>query len=154
MLFEHSVGYVLLSLKEVEETSLLLPQVEECVPNLGRFHSVVRLVAFCPFSSSQVALGNASAVSEGVVHEDLRLLLETYLPSNKKKVLLGVGDPKVDAAIQEELGYNCQTGGVIAEILRGKNLYGCQCLQCLQEPGEGDKRAATWVLEETFLPSS
>ncbi|OBS57309.1 hypothetical protein A6R68_11568 [Neotoma lepida] len=112
VLFEHAVGYALLALKEVEEISLLLPQVEECVLNLGKFHNVVRLVAFCPFSSSQVALENANAVSEGVVHEDLRLLLETYLPSKKKKVLLGVGDPKIGAAIQEELGYNCQTGGV------------------------------------------
>lgn len=59
-------------------------------------------------------------MSQGVVHEDLRLLLETYLPSKKKKVLLGVGDPKIGAAIQEELGYNCQTGGVIAEVLRGE----------------------------------
>lgn len=41
------------------------PQVEECVLNLGKFHNIVRLVAFCPFSSSQVALENANAVSEG-----------------------------------------------------------------------------------------
>ena len=33
--------------------------------NLGKFHNIVRLVAFCPFSSSQVALENANAVSEG-----------------------------------------------------------------------------------------
>lgn len=48
--------------------------------------------------------------------------METHLPSKKKKVLLGVGDPKIGAAIQEELGYNCQTGGVIAEILRGETI--------------------------------
>ncbi|XP_016043613.2 nucleolar protein 56 [Erinaceus europaeus] len=123
VLFEHAVGYALLALKEVEEISLLLPQVEECVLNLGKFHKIVRLVAFSPFASSQVALENANAVSEGVVHEDLRLLLETHLPSKKKKVLLGVGDPKIGAAIQEELGYNCQTGGVIAEIIRGIRLH-------------------------------
>ncbi|XP_003476468.2 nucleolar protein 56 [Cavia porcellus] len=123
VLFEHAVGYALLALKEVEEISLLLPQVEECVLNLGKFHNIVRLVAFCPFSSSQVALENANAVSEGIVHEDLRLLLETHLPAKKKKVLLGVGDPKIGAAIQEELGYTCQTGGVIAEILRGVRLH-------------------------------
>lgn len=29
MLFEHAVGYALLALKEVEEISLLLPQVGE-----------------------------------------------------------------------------------------------------------------------------
>ncbi|XP_023593268.1 nucleolar protein 56 isoform X2 [Trichechus manatus latirostris] len=123
VLFEHAVGYALLALKEVEEISLLLPQVEECVLSLGKFHNIVRLVAFCPFASSQVALENANAVSEGIVHEDLRLFLETHLPSKKKKVLLGVGDPKIGAAIQEELGYNCQTGGVIAEILRGIRLH-------------------------------
>ncbi|KAG3262956.1 nucleolar protein 56 isoform X1 [Ictidomys tridecemlineatus] len=123
VLFEHAVGYALLALKEVEEISLLLPQVEECVLSLGKFHNIVRLVAFNPFSSSQVALENANAVSEGIVHEDLRLLLETHLPSKKKKVLLGVGDPKIGAAIQEELGYNCQTGGVVAEILRGVRLH-------------------------------
>lgn len=33
--------------------------------NLGKFHNIVRLVAFNPFSSSQVALENANAVSEG-----------------------------------------------------------------------------------------
>ncbi|KAF6088809.1 NOP56 ribonucleoprotein [Phyllostomus discolor] len=123
VLFEHAVGYALLALKEVEEISLLQPQVEECVLNLGKFHNIVRLVAFCPFASSQVALENANSVSEGVVHEDLRLFLETHLPAKKKKVLLGVGDPKIGAAIQEELGYNCQTGGVIAEILRGVRLH-------------------------------
>ncbi|KAM6163782.1 LOW QUALITY PROTEIN: uncharacterized protein ACDL77_020456 [Rhynchocyon petersi] len=117
VLFEHAVGYAVLALKEVEEISLLLPQVEQCVLNLGKFHNMIRLVAFCPFASSQVALENANAVSEGIVHEDLCLLLETNLPSKKKKVLLGVGDPKIGAAIQEELEYTCQTGGVIAEIL-------------------------------------
>ncbi|XP_036275219.2 nucleolar protein 56 isoform X1 [Pipistrellus kuhlii] len=123
VLFEHAVGYTLLALKEVEEISLLQPQVEECVLNLGKFHNIVRLVAFSPFASSQVALENVNAVSEGIVHEDLRLFLETYLPTKKKKVLLGVGDPKIGAAIQEELGYSCQTGGVIAEILRGVRLH-------------------------------
>ncbi|XP_045430141.1 nucleolar protein 56 isoform X2 [Pipistrellus kuhlii] len=122
VLFEHAVGYTLLALKEVEEISLLQPQVEECVLNLGKFHNIVRLVAFSPFASSQVALENVNAVSEGIVHEDLRLFLETYLPTKKKKVLLGVGDPKIGAAIQEELGYSCQTGGVIAEILRGMDI--------------------------------
>lgn len=33
--------------------------------NLGKFHNLVRLVAFSPFASSQVALENANAVSEG-----------------------------------------------------------------------------------------
>ncbi|XP_013909024.1 PREDICTED: nucleolar protein 56-like, partial [Thamnophis sirtalis] len=58
-----------------------------------------------------------------LLHEDLRLLLETSLPAKRKKVLLGVGDPKIGAAIQEELGFPCQTGGVVAELLRGIRLH-------------------------------
>ncbi|XP_020861035.1 nucleolar protein 56 [Phascolarctos cinereus] len=123
VLFEHAAGYALLALKEVEEISLLLPQVEECVLNIGKFHSIVRLVAFSPFKSAHSALENANAVSEGILHEDLRLFLETNMPAKKKKALLGVGDPKIGAAIQEELGYPCQTGGVVAEILRGVRLH-------------------------------
>ncbi|NXU53374.1 NOP56 protein, partial [Turnix velox] len=59
----------------------------------------------------------------GILHEDLRLLLETSMPAKKKKALLGVADAKIGAAIQEELGYQCQTGGVVAEIMRGIRLH-------------------------------
>nr|XP_005278495.1 nucleolar protein 56 [Chrysemys picta bellii] len=98
-------------------------QVEESILNIGKFHSIVRLVAFSPFKSAQSALENVNAISEGILHEDLRLLLETNLPAKKKKALLGVSDAKIGAAVQEELGYQCQTGGVVAEITRGIRLH-------------------------------
>lgn len=42
------------------------------------------------------------------------------MPSGgKKKAVLGVADGKIGAALQEELGMSIQTGGVVAEILRG-----------------------------------
>ncbi|XP_062430840.1 nucleolar protein 56 isoform X2 [Rhea pennata] len=122
-LFEHAAGYALFAVREVEEISLLLPQVEESVLSVGKFHNVVKLVAFSPFKSAQSALENMNAVSEGVLHEDLRLLLETHMPAKKRKALLGVADAKIGAAILEELGYQCQTGGVVAEILRGIRLH-------------------------------
>ncbi|NWQ83825.1 NOP56 protein, partial [Columbina picui] len=65
----------------------------------------------------------------GILHEDLRLLLETSMPAKKKKALLGVADAKLGAAILEELGYQCQTGGVVAEILRGES-WGAQGASC------------------------
>ncbi|KAF7252653.1 Nucleolar protein 56 [Varanus komodoensis] len=123
VLFEHAAGYALFALKQVEEVGLLLPQVEQSVLNLGKFLSVVKLVAFFPFKSAQSALENINAVSEGILHEDLRLFLETNLPAKKKKVLVGVSDAKIGAAVQEELGYQCQTGGVVAEITRGIRLH-------------------------------
>ncbi|XP_069488522.1 nucleolar protein 56 [Ambystoma mexicanum] len=123
VLFEHAAGYALFAVSEVEEISMLLPQVEESVLNIGRFNNIVKLAGFSPFKSAQSALENINAISEGVLHEDLKLLLETNMPAKKKKALLGVGDAKIGAAVQEELGYPCQTGGVVAEILRGIRLH-------------------------------
>uniref|UniRef100_A0A8D0G999 Nucleolar protein 56 n=1 Tax=Sphenodon punctatus TaxID=8508 RepID=A0A8D0G999_SPHPU len=97
--------------------------VEDSVLNIGKFLSIVKLVAFSPFKSAQSALENANAISEGILHEDLRLLLETYLPAKKKKTVLGISDAKIGAAVQEELGYSCQTGGVVAEVTRGIRLH-------------------------------
>ncbi|XP_042322898.1 nucleolar protein 56 [Sceloporus undulatus] len=123
VLFEHAAGYALFALRGAEELALLLPQVEQSVLELGKFLTLVKLVAFSPFKSAQSALENINAISEGILHEDLRLLLETNLPAKKKKVLVGVSDAKIGAAIQEELGYQCQTGGVVAEVTRGIRLH-------------------------------
>uniref|UniRef100_A0A672S174 Nucleolar protein 56 n=2 Tax=Sinocyclocheilus grahami TaxID=75366 RepID=A0A672S174_SINGR len=80
--------------------------------------------AFFPFKSAQGALENINAVSEGVVHADLKLFLETNLPSGgKKKAMLGVSDAKLGATLQEELNLSIQTGGVVAEIIRGVRLH-------------------------------
>ncbi|XP_076609894.1 nucleolar protein 56 [Chaetodon auriga] len=124
VLFEHAAGYALFAVKEVEEIGMLLPQVEESVLNIGKFNSMVSLAAFFPFKSAQAALENMNAISEGVVHADLKLFLETNLPlSGKKKAVLGVSDAKIGAALQEEFSLSIQTGGVVAEICRGLRLH-------------------------------
>ncbi|XP_041836691.1 nucleolar protein 56 [Melanotaenia boesemani] len=124
VLFEHAAGYALFAVKEVEEIGMLLPQVEESVLSIGKFNSMVSLAAFFPFRSAQAALENMNAISEGVVHADLKLFLETNLPlSGKKKAVLGVSDAKIGASLQEEFTISIQTGGVVAEITRGVRLH-------------------------------
>ncbi|TRY95115.1 hypothetical protein DNTS_003840 [Danionella cerebrum] len=125
VVFEHAAGYALFAVKEVEEIGMLLPQVVEAsVLNVGKFSSVVNLSAFFPFKSAQTALENINAISEGVLHADLKLFLETNLPiGGKKKALLGVSDAKLGAALQEDLDLSIQTGGVVAEIIRGIRLH-------------------------------
>lgn len=50
------------------------------------------------------------------------MFLETNIPSGgKKKSMLGVSDAKIGAALQEELNLSIQTGGVVAEIIRGEH---------------------------------
>ena len=62
----------------------------------------------------------------GILHEDLRLFLETNVPkpSKKAKCLVGVSDSKIGAAIQEEMGISCSHIGVMPEIIRGKGAAG------------------------------
>ena len=57
-----------------------------------------------------------------MLHEDLRLFVETNVPKSKKKhkVTLGVCDARIGAAITEELGTTCQHVGVVPEIIRGR----------------------------------
>ncbi|XP_028303600.1 nucleolar protein 56 isoform X1 [Gouania willdenowi] len=124
VLFEHAAGYALFAVKEVEEIGMLLPQVEASVLNLGKFNSMVSLAAFFPFKSAQAALENMNAISEGVVHADLKLFLETNLPlTGKKKAVLGVSDSKIGAALQEEFSLSIQTGGVVNEVTRGIRIH-------------------------------
>ncbi|KAL3863828.1 hypothetical protein ACJMK2_005557 [Sinanodonta woodiana] len=121
ILYEHSSGYALFRVKEFEDVGLLQPQVEASVTDLSLFNSLVKLAAFSPFKSGTNALDNMNSVSEGLVHEDLRLFLETSVPKStkKEKVIVGVGDSKLGAAIVEELGISCQHTGVVPEIIRG-----------------------------------
>ncbi|NXM75398.1 NOP56 protein, partial [Serilophus lunatus] len=66
-----------------------------------------------------------------------RLLLDTALPPKRKKVLRGVGDAKMGAAVLEELGVQCQTGGVVAEIMRER---GGTATPRGHRPGHGARR--------------
>merc|ERR1711976_1000631 len=121
VLYEHASGYALFRVKEFEEVAMLQPELEESVSDLSRFNSVVKLEAFAPFKSGANALDNINSVSEGVLHEDLRLFLETNVPKGgkKEKCTLGIGDSKLASAIAEEMGLSCQHTGVVPEIIRG-----------------------------------
>ncbi|XP_047112857.1 nucleolar protein 56 [Schistocerca piceifrons] len=120
VLFEHAAGYAIFRVKEFEEVGMLLPQVEASVTDLSRFNQVVKLISFAPFKTASSALENINGISEGLLPEDLRLVLETHLPRKKKSVVtLGVSEPKLGAAITEALGITCQHTAPIPEIVRG-----------------------------------
>jgi RNA processing factor Prp31 len=125
VLYEHASGYSLFRVKEFEEIGALLTQVEQAVLDLSKFNSVVKLIAFSPFSSGLNALDNLNSISEGVLHDDLKLFLDTNMPkkaASKKdvaKVQLGVSDSKISSTINEALGIVCTHVGAVPEIIRG-----------------------------------
>lgn len=127
VLYEHASGYALFRVKEFEEIGAFLTQVEQSVLDLSKFNSVVKLIAFSPFVSGLNALDNLNSISEGVLHEDLKLFLDSNLPkpSGKKdaKLQLGVADSKISAAINETIGVSCTHVGAVPEVIRGIRLH-------------------------------
>lgn len=121
VLFEHASGYALFRVKEFEEIGMESAQVEQSVLDISKFGTIVQLHAFNPFKTAANALDNINSISEGILHEDLQLFLQTHVPKTSKKhiVSLGVADSKIGAAIQEGLGIACQHTGVVSELIRG-----------------------------------
>ena len=78
-------------------------------------------------------------VSEGVLSEYLRSVLELNLPkpSKKKKIVLGVSDKNLAGSIKASFpGVECETGEtseVVADLLRGIRLHAPKLLKSLQE---------------------
>lgn len=120
-LYEHAVGYALFRVKEFEEVTAFLPQVEKATLDATLFKGIAQLIAFTPFKNAAAALENANNVSEGILHEDLANFLESNLPKPKKRkdLTLGVSDPKIGTAIQDNLDISCVASGAVPEILRG-----------------------------------
>ncbi|XP_005187804.2 nucleolar protein 56 [Musca domestica] len=120
VLYEHAAGYALFSVKEFEEVSMFLPQVESSVTDLAKFNSIVKLGGFAPFKTAIAALENINAISEGIVPQDLLVFLDDFFSKlKKKKCQLGIADAKLGAAITEAIGVQCSHFGVVPEILRG-----------------------------------
>jgi RNA processing factor Prp31 len=133
------VGFALFRVKEFEEIGSFLPQVEKASMDLIKFKSIVQMVAFSPFKSGPNALENTNSISEGILHQDLALFLESNLPKAKKKakIVLGVSDPKIGSAIQENTGVTCQHTEAVPEILRGIRLHAANLIEGLSSQTVG-----------------
>jgi len=120
-LFESASGFGIFSVLENEEIGSLIQEVQLSMGDLARFQRIVKLVAFHPFDSAEDALENINAVSEHEMTEGLRNFIESNLPKGKKstKSPLGVIEPTLATAIQENLGVPCRSDETIREIIRG-----------------------------------
>ena len=101
------------------QVGMMIQQVSEGVNNVVKFQSIVKLTAFSPFKSGVNALENINAISEGIVHEDLKSFLETNFPGKSKdgaNMKLGVADSKISATINEACGIKCQHTGVVSSL--------------------------------------
>lgn len=125
VLVESASGFALFSVLENEEIGALLEEVQAGLTDLARFQRITKMVAFHPFDSAENALENMNAITEHEMTDDLRAFLESNLPKGKKssKSPLGVIEPLLATAIQENLGITCRSDDTIREITRGFKLH-------------------------------
>jgi nucleolar protein 56 len=95
----------------------------DTVTDLKRFGRAVKLKAFSPFESAQVALENANAISEHAMSAALHNFLEMNLPKKTKSFSLGIIDPGLATAISDGLGVSCRSDDTVREILRGCRVH-------------------------------
>jgi nucleolar protein 56 len=95
---------------------------------------MVNLLSFLPFKSAAQALENANDVSEGILNDYLKTLLELNLVKSSKKpsALLAVADPALASNIKAALNINCEVSERGQELLRGIRLHASKMLKGLQ----------------------
>ncbi|CAD0051234.1 unnamed protein product [Aureobasidium pullulans] len=100
--------------------------------------SMVELVSFAPFQGAAQALENANLVSEGIMSDYLKTVLEANMPkaSKKNKTVLGVTDRGLAGSIKAGFpSLECETSEtseVCADLLRGLRLHAEKLLKQLQ----------------------
>jgi len=144
LLHESSVGYAVFKVRmQADTVGNRLKEVQEQSQDLAKFGKMVELVSFAPFQGAGAALENANDISEGIMSEYLRHVLEANLPksSKKNKTTLGVTDRNLAGSIKAGFpGIECETGEtseVVADLLRGLRLHSNKLLKQLQEGDVG-----------------
>eukprot|EP01113_Clastostelium_recurvatum_P012717 TRINITY_DN1661_c0_g1_i2.p1 TRINITY_DN1661_c0_g1~~TRINITY_DN1661_c0_g1_i2.p1 ORF type:complete len:516 (+),score=216.37 TRINITY_DN1661_c0_g1_i2:97-1644(+) len=123
ILHESASGYGLFERAEAEEIATSTDEIQTAIQDFKKFNKMVQNVGFMPFQSTENALENINAISEGIVPELLKSFIEMNLPK-KKKVTLGVVDDKLATALQEAIpGIKCEKSAAVAEIIRGIRLH-------------------------------
>lgn len=121
ILFESASGYGLFEQVKTEEIAIMSAEVQASINDLQKFSGLVKLKSFLPFTSAEQALQNINSVSEGELTDELVNFLEMSVP--KKKVTLGIADPKIGNMISERLSIKCQTGQLVQELIRGIRIH-------------------------------
>jgi len=136
VLFENASGYAIFQAKLTEEVGARSRAVQQSIEDIAKFSKMVSLISFSPFKSAAHALENANDVSEGILNDYLKNLLELNLSkaSKKSKVVLAVSDPNLAASIKAETGIACDASPDVAlELIRGIRAHAAKLLKGMQE---------------------
>lgn len=119
LIFESASGYALFEHSGSDEVSPQSAELQEAISDSSRFHKIVKLRAFAPFTDAENALENINDLSEGVVSKTLKAFLGTNLPKGSSTYSVGVGHAALGAALNETLGVSARCDAVTQELFRG-----------------------------------
>lgn len=133
-LFETASGYAIFEVKLHEEVGSRTKAVQDSINDLAKFSKMVSLISFSPFKSAAEALENINDVSEGILNDHLKTLLELNLSKGKKssKVKLSVCDSALANSISDGMGIKCDASEESQEILRGIRQHAHKLLKGLE----------------------
>ena len=120
ILFETAPGYALFKVNEAEDIGAMVESMQESIQEYQTFAKVVSLAAFLPFRTAEQMLDNMNALSEGVLTDDLKGFITTYVPRDK---VLGVVEDKLASAIAEACEVQCVKTKQVVEVQRGIRLH-------------------------------
>ena len=137
LLFEEPTGYAVFKVKlQQDDIGSRLKEVQEQINDFGAFTKLIELVSFAPFKGAAEALENANDISEGLVSESLKAILDLNLPkasSKKKNVTLAISDKNLGPSIKEEFPYvDCISNELAQDLIRGVRLHGEKLFKGLQ----------------------
>jgi len=128
VLYEHASGYVLVHCEQTDDISELNAN------DYANFGQLVKLKAFQPFTSAAIALDNMNAISEGLVHADLKKFLVNNVPKGQS---VGINDQRLLQVVKEELDMSVAGGDIVLEICRGVRMHIHQMIKPLTLAKEG-----------------
>ncbi|KAJ7093092.1 hypothetical protein C8R44DRAFT_397866 [Mycena epipterygia] len=133
-LFESASGYAVFEAKLSDDIGARTLAVQQSIADLAKFGKIVSLVSFLPFKSAAQALENANDVSEGILNDHLKSLLELTVSKTSKKssVLLAVSDSNLGKSIKDALNVNCEVSEEAQELIRGIRLHASKMLKGLE----------------------
>ncbi|KAH6896684.1 NOSIC domain-containing protein [Thelonectria olida] len=139
-LYESPVGYAIFKVVHQQDAvGLKLKETQAAGADLSKFGKMVKLVNFSPFRGHVEALENINLVSEGIVSDYLKSVLELNLPQTsgkKSKVVLGVSEKNLAGAIKSNFpGLECETADtsdIVGDVIRGIRLHADKLLSDLK----------------------
>ncbi|KAK0187707.1 putative SIK1-involved in pre-rRNA processing [Armillaria mellea] len=133
-LLETASGYAIFEVKLTGEIEAKSKAFQDSIIDFSKFSKMVSLMSFSPFKSAGHALENANDISESILNDYLKSLVELNLskPTKKSSIVLAVTDPNLGNSIRTETKVQCESGDMAMELIRGLRLHATKLLKGLQ----------------------